>query len=143
MIFRVFLDANVLFSAVLSSEGRSREIVRLLTEGTITALISEQVMVEVKRTLLKKYPELFDRFIFLLERSRIQIVADPDNEAVETLLMCLPYPPDAAVLAAAQSVGADYLVTGDKAHFLSRPDLGECVGFPIVSPRQFLEILDS
>lgn len=142
MTCRVFLDANVLFSAVLSAKGRSREIVRLSTEGTITALISEQVMEEVKRNLLKKYPELFDRFVFLLERSQIQIVADPDKETVETLLTCLPYPPDAAVLAAAQSVGADYLVTGDKVHFLSQSDLGERVGFSIVSPRQFLEILD-
>ncbi len=51
---------------------------------------------------------------------------------------------DANVLASAvQRVGADYLVTGDKAHFLSRPDLRERVGFSIVSPRQFLEASDA
>lgn len=49
------------------------------------------------------------------------------------------HPEDDRILATAASVHVDYLVTGDR----KLQQLGEYVGVKIVSPRQFLEILEA
>mgnify|MGYP001069028899 CR=1 FL=1 len=139
MICRVFLDSNVLFSAILSPQGAARKILLLSTGEAIHTIISQQVAEEVKRNLSRKYPELLDLLPLLLQEAEIEIVEDPNPEAIQRVLDYLPYPSAAAVLAAARESQADYFVTGDKEHFLSKPELEDHVSFAILSPREFLE----
>lgn len=141
MTYRAFLDSNVLFSAILSPRGAPREIVRLSTAGVVHALISQQVVEEVKRNLFKKYPELLSPFLSLLEEAGIEVVPKPADGCICWALEHLSYPPDAVLLAAARQGEASYFVTGDKRHFLSQSQLQENVGLCIVSPREFLEIV--
>lgn len=138
MICKVFLDSNVLFSAILSPGGAPRKILLLSAKEVIHTVISQQVVEEVKRNLARKYPEFLDLFPLLIEEAQVEVVEDPDQEAIRRVLDYLPYPPDAVLLAAAQESQVDYFVTGDKGHFLSKPELEGRVGFPILSPRDFL-----
>jgi len=141
MSCKAFLDSNILFSATLSSKGASRKILHLSAERAIHTVISQQVVDEVERNLSRKYPELLDLFPSLLQEAQVDIEDDPSQEEIRRVLPYLPFPPDAALLAAAQKSQADYFVTGDKEHFLSKPELKEHAGLRILSPRAFLEAL--
>lgn len=138
---RAFFDANVVFSAVLSSRGVPRELLLLAARDAIQVVISQQIVEEIKRNLSKKYPELLDLFPSLLTEAGIEVIEDASQCTVEEVIEYVPYPPDAAVLAAALEAQVDCFVTGDKKHFLSKPQIEDQAGLSILSPRQFLQRL--
>ncbi|MBS3783341.1 MAG: putative toxin-antitoxin system toxin component, PIN family [Anaerolineae bacterium] len=138
---RAFFDANVVFSAVLSSRGVPRELLLLAARDAIQVVISQQIVEEIKRNLSKKYPELLDLFPSLLTEAGIEVIEDASQCTVEEVIEYVPYPPDAAVLAAALEAQVDCFVTGDKKHFLSKPQIEDQAGLSILSPRQFSQRL--
>jgi putative PIN family toxin of toxin-antitoxin system len=138
---RAFFDANVVFSAVLSSRGVPRELLLLAVRDAIQVVISQQIVEEIERNLSKKYPELLDLFPSLLTEAGIEVIEDASQCTVEEVMEYVPYPPDAAVLAAALEAQVDCFVTGDKKHFLSKPQIEDQAGLSILSPRQFLQRL--
>ena len=138
---RAFFDANIVFSAVLSSRGVPRELLLLAARDAIQVVISQQIVEEIKRNLSKKYPELLDLFPSLLTEAGIEVIEDASQCTVEEVIEYVPYPPDAAVLAAALEAQVDCFVTGDKKHFLSKPQIEDQAGLSILSPRQFLQRL--
>jgi len=138
---RAFFDANVVFSAVLSSRGVPRELLLLAARDAIQVVISQQIVEEIKRNLSKKYPELLDLFPSLLTEAGIEVIEDASQCTVEEVIEYVPYPPEAAVLAAALEAQVDCFVTGDKKHFLSKPQIEDQAGLSILSPRQFLQRL--
>lgn len=139
MTYRAFFDANVVFSAVLSSRGVPRELLLLAARDAIQVVISQQIVEEIERNLFRKYPELLDLFPSLLREAGIEVVENPDQLTVEEVIEYAPYPPDAAVLAAALEARVDCFVTGDKKHFLSKPEIEDQAGLSILSPRDFLQ----
>lgn len=111
---RIFLDANVLFSAAWQ-EGRARALFALAEKAGATLLTSPHVREEARRNLEAKRPQALPYFEELLGRT------DPVPEAPPALVekargLGLPLK-DAPVLAAAWSARADALVTGDRRHF--------------------------
>ena len=139
MTYRAFFDANVVFSAILSSRGAPRELLLLAARDAIQIVISRQIVEEIERNLFRKYPELLDLFPSLLSEAGIEVVEDPDELTVEEVIEYVPYPPDAAVLAAALEAQVDCFVTGDKKHFLSKSEIEDKAGLSILSPRDFLQ----
>jgi uncharacterized protein len=133
---RVFLDANVLFTAAYSPAGLSAFLVELGTAGRVTLLTSPLAIIEARRNLEMKRPEALPR----LERSlaAIQVVKAPAPTDVERLTPADLSAQDRPILAAAIIAGATYLVTGD------RQDFGRWMGrrtslpLRIMTPRQFL-----
>jgi len=136
---KAFFDANVVFSAVLSSRGVPRELLLLAARDAIQVVISQQIMEEIERNLSEKYPQLLDLFPSLLTEAGIEVVEDASQCTVEEIIEYVPYPPDAAVLAAALEARVGYFVTGDKKHFLSKPEIEDQAGLSILSPRDFLQ----
>jgi predicted nucleic acid-binding protein len=136
---RAFLDANVVFSAVLSSHGVPRELMPLGARGTIQVVVSRQVVEEIRRNLSEIYPEFLHDLLSLLTQAGIEVVADVSEHSVEEVIEYIPYPPDAAIFAPALEAGVDYFVTGDRKHFLTQPEIQDRAGIPILSPREFLE----
>jgi len=118
---RVFLDANILFSAAYGSPGAERLWV-LAREGKCLLLASGYVIEEAGRNLhdahqLKKLEDLLKDVGRVLE-------APPDLECP------VPLPErDRPVLMAALSGKADYLITGDVTPF------GEYFGQEILGVR--------
>lgn len=135
---RVFLDSSALFAAILSTAGGARLILHLAEGGAVDVVISAHVLAEVESALRRKVPETLGYLALLLDRANCQIVTNPPLEQVRTWEKLVSYLPDAAVLAAAAGVQADYLVTLDRRHLLENPHLTSSPPLPIGTPGDFL-----
>jgi predicted nucleic acid-binding protein len=131
---RVFLDANVVFSAA-KTDGAVRRLVHLLLDGGHECWISGYVESEARRNLVSKGPEAITELEFLLTRLQVSAMQPVTTAQEET--GWLPEK-DRPVLQAAIALGCDVLVTGDLAHFRKgfRKVFG---GVAIHSPRSLAE----
>ena len=119
MALKIFLDANVLFSAALG--GSSFKLVWELSErGTFELLTSRYCRLEAERNLSRKRPKAQKDFHELL--AQVREVPDVSPESIGEMLP----EKDRPVYVAAVAVGAHVLLTGDKKHFgalMARDDL--------------------
>jgi predicted nucleic acid-binding protein len=133
---RVFLDANILFSAA-KSDGAVRELLRLLLDSGHECWVDDYVVIEARRNLTAKEPDALIAFEALLKRLGISPAQAPGPEL--KLVNWLPEK-DRTVLAAAMRLRCDALVTGDRTHF--GPGYGKLfAGVTIHSPRSLAEEL--
>jgi len=133
---RIFLDANVLFSAA-KSDGAVRQLVSLLLRARHQCCVDSYVIEEARRNLLAKAPDAVSVPDTLLTRLYVAAV-QPGRADIESLAS-LPQK-DRPVLAAAIRLGCEALVTGDRTHFgfAYGKKLG---GVTIHSPRSIAEAL--
>jgi predicted nucleic acid-binding protein len=133
---KIFLDANILFSAA-KSDGAVRQLVALLRESGHTCCVDDYVIEEARRNLATKYPDglvALEKLLRRMARASVQ----PPSAALEASLR-LPAK-DRPVLAAAIRLGCDALVTGDRTHFGTW--YGRTIhGVTIHSPRSLAEAL--
>lgn len=111
----LFLDANVLFSAARSGDGRAASLMRLAEMGRCELLTSPHALEEARRNIGVKHPDSVGALENLVYRVRLVPEADIGAHE-EGLSFGLP-PKDAPILGAALRAGADMLVTGDSRHF--------------------------
>lgn len=112
---RLFLDANVLFSAAYSPEGRSAALFVLAGSGACSLASSRHAIDESVRNLALKAPQTlpaFDRLLKLLE-----VVPEAGPGIVAWAARHGLPASDAPILAAAVASQLDVLVTGDRTHF--------------------------
>ena len=133
---RIFLDANVLFSAA-KSDGAVRKLLTLLHQGGHECCVNSYVVEETRRNLFAKAPEaitVLDRLLSRMTTAKAQ----SSDAALET---SLPLPAkDRPVLAAAIRQGCAVLVTRDRTHFGAL--YGSTVhGVAVHSPRSLAETL--
>ena len=112
---RLFLDANVLFTAAHNPEGRSAAIFQLARGGVCRLVTSPHALEEAKRNLGLKYPALVDALEQLVTLASVEPEAH-STDVGWALEQGLP-PKDAPILAAAAHARCDVLVTGDRTHF--------------------------
>ena len=110
---RVFLDANVLFSAA-KSDGAVRALVRVLVDGGHEGWVDEYVITEARRNLGMKGAEAMATFDALLAHFKFGAMNKPLPDLVQ--LDWLPEK-DRPVLSAAMRLRCEALVTGDSTHF--------------------------
>lgn len=137
--FRAVLDTNVIVSALINPAGPPGAVLKALREERFTLVTSRPINEEILEVLnrpcirdkygLSEY--LFDIAFILFEVAEVirelpgvKIVKDPD---------------DNKFLSAAIGGSAHYLVTGDAKDLLG---LREYKGIQIVTPAQFLEVLN-
>lgn len=111
---QLFLDANVLFAAAISPEGRARALFALAEAGYGTLLTSSFAAEEARRNVGRKYPNDTGQLEDLLLRCKV--VPEGSPEQFTWAHEHLPAK-DAPILAAAVAAGAELLVTGDRVHF--------------------------
>jgi predicted nucleic acid-binding protein len=109
---RVFLDANVLFSAAYLDRSRTRAIFRFAEAGRCELVSSAYAVDEARRNLARKQPERQPELERLV--ARIAICAEPTAELVKWAATAGAPERDAPILAAAAQAGADWLVSGDR-----------------------------
>lgn len=110
---RVFLDANVLFSAA-KSDGAVRELVRRVSDAGHALCADAYVVAEARRNLELKAPAgvaALDALLLSVNVAPFQRAQIPPDIAAR-----LPEK-DQPVLAAAIHQRCDALVTGDRTHF--------------------------
>ena len=131
---RVFLDTNVLASAMFGSGLCVQLFDRLLARGA-AVVTTPQVLHELRRVGQDKFrvpgPDLRELLDWLGNR----LVVVPDGSA-DGVADC-PDPDDVPILHGALLAGAHWFVTGDKALF----DLGALGEMVILSPRATYERL--
>ena len=108
MSLRVFLDANVIFSAS-NSESNIARLIKLVIDKH-TAITSDFAMEEARRNVELKRPAWLESFATL----------SPQLQRAPSLLFDLPVEleeKDRPILCAAIRAKSDLLVTGDRKHF--------------------------
>ena len=129
---KVVLDTNVLVAGLLSPFGPCGDIVRMVSSGGLTLCIDARV--------LSEYREVLGRPKFNFDHSKIATILDYIERSgwvvsSTPLPVSLPDPDDGPFLEIAVSGGADYLITGNSAHFPQE----SCLGIKVVSPADFLK----
>ncbi len=133
---RIFLDANVLFSAAKSAGAVRELLTRMLAAGHVLC-VDGYVVAEAHRNLEAKAPDGLAGLQALLER--LELNAFLATALPDALAPRLPGK-DRPVLAAAIRLRCDALITGDRIHF--GPLYGRTVrGVTVRSPRSFAEAL--
>jgi predicted nucleic acid-binding protein len=133
---RVFLDANILFTAAYSPDGLSALLVELGAAGRVTLLTSPLAIVEAERNLEAKRPAALPT----LRRSltAVRVVEEPAPADVERLTPPELSSKDRPLLAAAIAAHATHFVTGDVADFGRWMNRRAGVPLRVMTPRQFL-----
>lgn len=129
---RIFLDSNVLISAV-ATRGLSYDVLRIVL-ARHQLVLGETVLVEVPRVLLEKLsvaPEVVRAYEELLRREAVIVSEGRD------LGIVVRDPDDAIVLGEAVAADADILVTGDQ-DLLAVADEAP---LQVLTPRELWELL--
>jgi predicted nucleic acid-binding protein len=133
---RVFLDANILFSAA-RSPGAIRQLVEQIQNRGHECVADEYVIAEARRNLEQKFPVALPDFENLLRT--ISRLSSPPALSTPSLDLLLPEK-DRPVLASAIQHRCQALLTGDKTHF-GRIYGQTIAGVSIHSPQGLAETL--
>lgn len=109
---RVFLDANVLFSAA-RQQGAMFELLHLIAEFGGSCHADPYVVEEARRNLIVKHPERVAALEELL--AAVEVAASPTLGSTPAGVVLEEK--DVPVLLAAIAARCDVLVTGDRTHF--------------------------
>ncbi|MBE0069318.1 putative toxin-antitoxin system toxin component, PIN family [Thermoanaerobacterium thermosaccharolyticum] len=131
---KIFIDSCVLITAICNEESNSAKLLYKCKQGDILGFIS-QIIIDECKNKLNDYPEYLRRFNELLPYLIVVEVTDDDIKKYDTIKDSN----DRHVLAGAINCNADYLVTLDWKHFLSKTAKVRLKNYPI--RRVFPEIL--
>src|SRR5260221_13989630 len=133
---RIFLDANILFSAAHGTESPMRAFFRLAETGICELLTSPFALDEARRNIARKHPAKTADLEQLI--AHLTICREASAEEVRWAgLTGLP-PKDAPILAAATQAKTDMLVTGDRTDFGGLYER-KLRGLEVLPPRMALE----
>jgi uncharacterized protein len=135
------IDVNVLVSAAISPRGIPYRLISVWQSGRFEVVTSEhiitQVTIKLRSDKLRRYGLTTAAIRDFTAPLRVdaRLISIPPSE----ILPVTGDPEDDTVLATARLGQADYLVTGDDG-LLAR---SQYQGIQIVTPRTFLELIDS
>lgn len=112
---RVFLDANVLFSAAYRDTGSVRAFFDLANAGACSLVSSAHAMEEARRNVAAKHPDRAADLERLL--GEIETCAEPGAATIAWASAAGLPPKDAPILAAAVEARCQILATGDRTDF--------------------------
>ena len=129
---KIVLDTNVLVAGLLSPFGPCGEIVRMVSSGELVLCFDARILTE--------YHDVLRRPKFRFEQDKVAALMDYIEYrghivASSPLSRSLPDPDDEPFLEIALSGDAEYLITGNHAHY--PPNL--CKGTRVLSPADFLK----
>lgn len=132
---RVFLDANVLFTAAHNPSGKAAFLIELADAGAFVLFTSSYAREEAERNIIVKYPACAAVFTHLLQNITVVPVTSLSTDYPEILPT-----KDAPIFTAAVYCRATHLLTGDTKHFgslMNQPDM--CGGMIVMTVAQFLD----
>ena len=133
---RIFLDANILFSAA-KSNGAVRDLLHRLQQAGHELYADAYVVAEARRNLSQKDSEALEALDALL--GRLEVASFQTGDLLPEVARLLPEK-DRPVLTAAIRLGCAALVTGDRTDFGAL--YGKSIaGVVIYSPRMLAEAL--
>jgi putative PIN family toxin of toxin-antitoxin system len=133
-VIRVVADTNVYVSAIVFG-GTCEEILALSRAGVVELFFSPAIQGELRLVLRRTFG--WPGFQVREALAEVSALASLIRPSVR-LSGILSYEQDHRILECALAAEADFLVTGDKQHL---QPLKAFRGIPIVSPREFLDLL--
>lgn len=112
---RVFLDANVVFSAAYRETGSVRAFFHLAAAGACTLVTSAYAVEEARRNLALKHPRSLRDLETLVEA--MELCDEPSPATIAWAAAAGLPTKDAPILAAAAEAGCHILATGDRSDF--------------------------
>lgn len=112
---KIFLDANVVFSASLSEHGVAQALLIAAQDAQAQCVCSDYAWGEALRNLAAKAPQALPRLALI--EALVARVPEPAAVHVEAARRAGIVAKDAPVLAAALQCRADLFATGDARHF--------------------------
>ena len=135
---KIFLDSSALIAGVISAAGAARVLLVMSEKGDIDLLISDHVITETERSLMKKVPHALPDYRETLKDANIRVVRNPSMKEIQENLHLIADENDVPILLAAIKAKVDYLATHNRKHFLDDPKVAEQVGFKIGTPGDVL-----
>lgn len=134
----VFVDSSVLFSAVNSPTGGSSKI---FTLKNIKLITSKVVLAETERNVRNKLNEYhLERFFMLVEK--IKILQQLPNSSLIKKSKKVITEKDSVILAESYKSKADFLVTLDQKHFLTKSVAKFLKPQRALTPKMLIEIIE-
>jgi len=136
---KLFLDANVIYSASRSTNGASYTLCQLGEKFNLSLITSTLALVEAERNLAEKEKStVIERFYQLLKTIKIVTI---ESSRAKQYYKGLIEEKDAPILYGALRSQADYLITLDKKHFFTEKLRKKKFPFIILTPGQFIKVL--
>jgi len=110
----------------------------LAEASEITVIVSEQVVAETERAVVRKAIAAVPLVRETLRHTGLRIVRDPGPEDLQPHWEIISHRPDVAIVVAAMSAKVDYLVTLNRRHFLDDPAVASRSGLRIGPPSDAL-----
>lgn len=120
---RLFLDANILFTAAHNPHGKASLVIALAEQGRFQLLSSAYARAEAERNLVRKFPECLNRFQQLV--AGIEMVNDRGTGSLESFCPAGLPEKDWPIYRSALMGQVDVLLTGDLRDFgplMNRPE---------------------
>ena len=142
-MIRVFLDANVYFSAARSKSGGSAAVLELAKSTQLRVFATSIILREAERNIRLKEPQNTRlRFYEIVKECKAKLVTI-DKRQAEKRYLPLINRKDTYVLEGARKAQVDYLLTFDKRHFMNRKMKTAVFPFKILRPGHFIRTLAS
>jgi len=112
-MYKIFLDTNILISAIVFDKKELELIIRSVSEGD-QLIISEHIHEEATRVFMDKFPEYIESFEKFIEVSDIEIIKRKIyiNKIKKYSDIRDKY--DAHVIACADASNCKFIISGDK-----------------------------
>ena len=133
---RIFIDADVLFSAAYLVEERTPSLMALADRGRCILVISQYAATEARRNLERKRPERVPALDHLVRA--LELGPAPSSPMIERAGTLGLGQGDSIILAGAVASRADWLVTGDKAFWKVAQAVHRALGVEILSQSRAL-----
>lgn len=137
-IVKVFIDASVLIAAAISPTGSSRDLILSSFRGKIKVAVSNLVLEETERNLLKKAPQALPAFRLFINVLNPEIV-----KPTKSMLLKVPKVidiKDVPILAGAIQSKADFLASFDRKHILQhKKEIETKFNIKVVTPDEVIK----
>ncbi|HOL55717.1 MAG TPA: putative toxin-antitoxin system toxin component, PIN family [bacterium] len=115
MVNKLFIDANILISALVFPHGTCGKALKKVLERGIKLVVSDYVLFEVKKVLSEKFPKVsLDKLEDFIELANIEILESPPIEEILRYTDKISDKNDIPILAVCIKYNIP-LISGDKA----------------------------
>jgi putative PIN family toxin of toxin-antitoxin system len=140
-MIRAFIDASVIYAAIISATGGARELLKRHIAEEVQLVVSSYVLTETINNLESKSPDKAGAVQLLVDLLALEIVEI--DIAIVKQVATYTEVKDAPVVAAAIVGQCDYLLTFDRKHLLGKPQIEQISGIKIMTPGDLLQLLQN
>ena len=106
--------------------------------GDVVLVISDFVIAATKKNLEKSAPGTLKYFDVVLSMVPFEVIHSPESTSEAEQIVARK---DAPIVAAAKRANINGLISLDKKHILSNPNIAEFINAPAITPKEAFEMI--